>query len=258
MNVASRLLAPSCCSRLLPERVRHRRRGRFDRRRQRRSHQARKAACEHHPACRRQRPIGHHQRRGHHPIDGQSTGAHARGLCRARAGRAASRRRRRSRAGDRFYGGDQAACDAGRDEPGHTKSGAGIGQRRMAASWSTDLRFLSDQSGDSDNVINILGSPASLPRTLVVEHRHDDCPKTLPAGVDPFIAWAHGRAHAAWLDGGISEGDPCEAMAHHGFNGIDGKVVSRGWPDSQVDDSGERSCARKTEEGVLSFHRILR
>jgi hypothetical protein len=86
--------------------------------------------------------------------------------------------------------------------------------------------FLSDQSGDSDNVENILGSPANLPPTLVVEHRHDDCPKTLPAGVDPFVAWAHGRAHAVWLDGGISEGDPCEAMAHHGFNGIDGKVVS--------------------------------
>jgi hypothetical protein len=86
--------------------------------------------------------------------------------------------------------------------------------------------FLSDKSGDTDNVMNTLGSPAILPPTLVVEHRHDDCRKTLPAGVDPFIAWAHGKAHAVWLDGGISEGDPCEAMAHHGFNGIDGKVVS--------------------------------
>jgi hypothetical protein len=27
--------------------------------------------------------------------------------------------------------------------------------------------------------------------------------------------------------GGISEGDPCEARAHHGFNGIEDEVVAR-------------------------------
>ncbi len=41
----------------------------------------------------------------------------------------------------------------------------------------------------------------------------------------PFLAWAAGRARVVWLDGGVSEGDPCEAFAHHGFNGIDGQVV---------------------------------
>jgi hypothetical protein len=65
-----------------------------------------------------------------------------------------------------------------------------------------------------------------LPPTLVVHHRQDGCRKTAPEGVAPFIAWAHGKARVVWLDGGESEGDPCEAMAHHGFNGLDGKVVS--------------------------------
>lgn len=86
--------------------------------------------------------------------------------------------------------------------------------------------FLSDASGDPDNVMRILGSPASLPPTLVIAHRHDGCRKTLPAGVEPFLAWAQGKAKVVWLDGGSEEGDLCEARAHHGFNGIDGQVVS--------------------------------
>jgi hypothetical protein len=85
--------------------------------------------------------------------------------------------------------------------------------------------FLSDASGDSDNAMAILGSPGALPPTLVVHHRHDGCARTRPAGVEPFIAWAGGRARVAWLDGGTSQGDPCEAYSCHGFNSIDGRVV---------------------------------
>jgi hypothetical protein len=86
--------------------------------------------------------------------------------------------------------------------------------------------FLSNESGDSDNAMNILGSPATLPPTLVVHHRQDGCKKTSPAGVDPFLKWAGGKAKVTWLDGGINDGDSCQARAHHGFNGIDGAMVS--------------------------------
>ena len=85
--------------------------------------------------------------------------------------------------------------------------------------------FLSPESGSSENIMAILGSPAALPRTLVIEHREDGCRVTTPAGVQPFIAWAGGRARAAWLTGGSTSGNPCGAEAHHGFNGIDGQVV---------------------------------
>jgi hypothetical protein len=85
--------------------------------------------------------------------------------------------------------------------------------------------FLSADSGSGQNVMSILGSPASLPRTLVIHHRQDSCRATLPAGVEPFIKWSAGRARVTWLSGGASEGDPCEAAGHHGFNGIDGQVV---------------------------------
>jgi len=85
--------------------------------------------------------------------------------------------------------------------------------------------FLTAGSGSGENVAAILGSPARLPRTLVIHHRQDGCRFTQPAGVAPFIAWAGGRARVVWLDGGVSVGNPCKARAYHGFNGLDGRVV---------------------------------
>ena len=86
--------------------------------------------------------------------------------------------------------------------------------------------FLSPNSGSGSNVMSILGSPAALPRTLVIHHRQDSCKATLPAEVDPFIKWSAGRARVSWLTGGVEEGDPCQARGHHGFNGLDGQVVA--------------------------------
>jgi hypothetical protein len=85
--------------------------------------------------------------------------------------------------------------------------------------------FLSVDSGSRENVISILGSPAALPPTLVIHHQADSCRATLPAGVDPFIKWAGGRARVAWLSGGAEQGDPCQPGGHHGFNGLDSQVV---------------------------------
>src|SRR6266478_477307 len=42
--------------------------------------------------------------------------------------------------------------------------------------------FLSPESGSGQNVMSILGSPASLPRTLVIHHSQDSCRATLAAG----------------------------------------------------------------------------
>jgi hypothetical protein len=89
--------------------------------------------------------------------------------------------------------------------------------------------FLSPQSGEGVNrhVIRLLGgSPSALPRTLLIHHRHDECRFTSPAGVQPFLDWAKGKATVVWLDGGTAQGDPCRARGHHGFNGLDGQVVN--------------------------------
>lgn len=86
--------------------------------------------------------------------------------------------------------------------------------------------FLSNQSGAVPNVSSILGDPGALPPTLVIHHRGDECRFTQPAGVEPFIQWSAARARAAWLSGGISVGNPCQALAYHGFNGLDDQVVT--------------------------------
>ena len=71
-----------------------------------------------------------------------------------------------------------------------------------------------------------IGSPGALPRTLVVHHKKDGCRHTSPAGVEPFKAWGGAKVTVVWMDGGTNVGDPCQAKAYHGFNGLDANVVS--------------------------------
>ncbi len=60
-------------------------------------------------------------------------------------------------------------------------------------------------------------------RHLVVHHRNDTCQAT------PFSAaqGSHERYGNDFIamEGGISVGDPCEAFAHHGYNGIEKETV---------------------------------
>jgi hypothetical protein len=109
---------------------------------------------------------------------------------------------------------------------GTLRAAEGIAQGARPDALVLTSGFLTSESGSSTNVAAILGSPSKLPRTLVIHHREDGCQFTQPAGVAPFIQWASGRARVAWLSGGASVGNPCEAQAHHGFNGLDNRVVS--------------------------------
>jgi hypothetical protein len=109
---------------------------------------------------------------------------------------------------------------------GTQRAARGIAAGARPARLVLTSGFLSNASGDSDNVANILGSPTGLPPTLVVHHRRDGCRVTRPEGVEPFLAWAKGKARVVWLAGGRDDGNPCQARGHHGFAGIDGQVVS--------------------------------
>lgn len=75
-------------------------------------------------------------------------------------------------------------------------------------------------AGFLDQVKSAIGSPGSLARTLIVHHRQDGCRSTPPSAVEPFRAWGGSRVRVAWMEGGLSSGDPCKARADHGFNGL--------------------------------------
>ena len=111
---------------------------------------------------------------------------------------------------------------------GTQRAAEGLAQGARPDALVLTAGFLSPQSGQGvhRSVIVLAGSPARLPRTLVIHHRQDGCRFTLPSGVEPFLKWSGGRAEVVWLDGGSSTGDPCEARAYHGFNGLDAQVVA--------------------------------
>lgn len=56
-------------------------------------------------------------------------------------------------------------------------------------------------------------------RHLIVHHRKDTC-RVTPFGSAEYSHTRYGTDFIA-IDGGISVGDPCEAYAHHGFNGVE-------------------------------------
>jgi pimeloyl-ACP methyl ester carboxylesterase len=62
---------------------------------------------------------------------------------------------------------------------------------------------------------------------LVVHHRHDGCPLCPFSDVPRVTRALRGspRIETITVDGGTSTGDPCEAFAYHGFNGIEPQVV---------------------------------
>jgi pimeloyl-ACP methyl ester carboxylesterase len=65
--------------------------------------------------------------------------------------------------------------------------------------------------------------------TLIVHHKQDGCGHCkyddLPQLMDNLTAVP--RKELLTFEGGRSQGDPCEAMAYHGFNGIEQEVVTK-------------------------------
>jgi membrane protease YdiL (CAAX protease family)/pimeloyl-ACP methyl ester carboxylesterase len=64
---------------------------------------------------------------------------------------------------------------------------------------------------------------------LVVHHEQDGCRACPFADVPALLERLSNapRRELLAFTGGVSEGDPCEAFAHHGFNGIEADVVRR-------------------------------
>jgi hypothetical protein len=65
--------------------------------------------------------------------------------------------------------------------------------------------------------------------TLVVHHKLDGCAHCKPAGLSHLMErlTAASRKELILVEGGKNEGNPCETLAYHGFNGIEREVADR-------------------------------
>ena len=63
--------------------------------------------------------------------------------------------------------------------------------------------------------------------TLLVHHKQDGCSLCAFSETPALMAKLTNAARSQLLsfDGGKNEGDPCEAFAYHGFNGLESEVV---------------------------------
>lgn len=64
---------------------------------------------------------------------------------------------------------------------------------------------------------------------MVIHHEEDGCIACQPAYLPRLMSklTAAPRKELITVSGGVDEGDPCEAMSHHGFNGNEQEIVSK-------------------------------
>jgi hypothetical protein len=82
-------------------------------------------------------------------------------------------------------------------------------------------------SGVYARAMSALGTPDSLPTTLIVHHSRDICKFTLPGAASEFAAWTRGKARIQWINTtGEPSSNPCNARGAHGFFRKDGPAVA--------------------------------
>lgn len=112
-----------------------------------------------------------------------------------------------------------------------TLSAAYAATALQGADGPDGLVLTSSIVGDNKEVSSVLALPLGKIRvpTLVVHHEQDGCRVCAYSEVPTLMAKLDGapRKELMSVQGGESKGDPCEAFAHHGFNGVEGKVVKQ-------------------------------
>jgi pimeloyl-ACP methyl ester carboxylesterase len=117
----------------------------------------------------------------------------------------------------------------------------GTSRGTQSAAWATTQ--LPRAEGGPDGLVltsSILDDPRGRPvpamplervavPVLVVHHQQDGCRLCAFPGTARLMEklTAAPRKELIAVSGGISQGDPCEAMAYHGYNGLEADVVGR-------------------------------
>jgi pimeloyl-ACP methyl ester carboxylesterase len=118
-----------------------------------------------------------------------------------------------------------------------------VGTSRGTQSAAFIATELSQDRGGPDGIVltsSVLRDPRGRPvpdmpleritaPVLVVHHREDGCSLCAFADVPRLMSGLTRVREKELLavEGGVSRGDPCEAFAHHGFNGLEREVVAR-------------------------------
>jgi dienelactone hydrolase len=87
---------------------------------------------------------------------------------------------------------------------------------------------LLEKDGKRPSVQRYIGNLRGISApVLLLGHEEDRCAYSPPQDLGEFRALLPGamRVDLKYLSGGASRGDPCEARAYHGFNGIDEAMV---------------------------------
>ncbi|CAM3704651.1 hypothetical protein [Polynucleobacter antarcticus] len=77
----------------------------------------------------------------------------------------------------------------------------------------------------SMSAIGGLDTRKSKSRHLIVAHKYDECRLTPPSS-----SLENNRRYGTDLilmEGGVTEGDPCQALGYHGFNGIETETIQK-------------------------------
>ena len=106
---------------------------------------------------------------------------------------------------------------------------AGYAATELSGAGAPDGIVLSATITDHDKFRPVTGMPLEKIRrpVLLVHHETDECPRTRFGDMPALLAKLANAPKKQLLafKGGSNRGDPCEAMAYHGFNGLERDVV---------------------------------
>jgi hypothetical protein len=111
-----------------------------------------------------------------------------------------------------------------------TESAASVGIKLQGVDGLRGLVLTSSILVDSKSVpVTEMPIKSFNDPVLVVHHEFDACRVTLFSDLSKLKAELNpNAAHEVMIfQGGVSQGDPCHAMAHHGYNGIESEVIRK-------------------------------
>jgi dienelactone hydrolase len=110
-----------------------------------------------------------------------------------------------------------------------TLSAAAVASRLAPPAGPDGIVLTSSILSDSQRSVTALPLDALQVPVLLVHHKRDACRQSNPAEVPTLLRQIASapRSEVMYIDGGQSQGDPCDSYAYHGFNGTESLVIDK-------------------------------